>query len=155
MPLRRVFGNRAGPDAIGLLIPPGSRTVVVVRPRSLPWDFLCIQPDNGEIRFREFAREEAEAVAESLGEALELEKGSDHKRIEVAPAPGSPGRCLHIALGRFHLIACPRLPGQPYRPMVWATADEAEQAATNLRSSLSPDPVETREIYFNTRNFSR
>jgi hypothetical protein len=153
MPLRRVFGNRAGPNAIGLLIPPGARTVVIMRPRSLPWDFLCIQPDIREIRFREFAREEAEAVAESLGEALEQERPTETVRIESAP--GSPGRCLQVALGRYHLIACPRSPGQPYRPMVWATAEEAEQAATTLRRSLFPNGGETREIYFNTRNFTR
>jgi hypothetical protein len=155
MPLRRVFANRAGPNAIGLLIPPGPRTVVIMRPRSVPWDFLCIHPDADTIRFREFAREEAEAVAESLGEALEKDGTGANDKIETMPAPGSPGCCLRIALDRFHLFACPRAPGQAYRLMVWATPEEAMQAATALRQSLYPDDGETREIYFNSRHFTR
>jgi hypothetical protein len=155
MPLRRVFANRAGPNAIGLLIPPGPRTVVVMRPRALPWDFLCIHSDTDTIRFREFAREEAEAVAESLGEALEKDGKGASDNIETNAAPDSPGLCLRVALGRFQLIACPRSPGQSYRPMVWATAEEALQATSALRQSLYPDNGETREIYFNSRHFIR
>src|SRR5258708_827846 len=155
MPLRRVFGNRAGPTAIGLLIPPGQRTVVILRPRSLPWDLLCIHPDSDAIRFRDFAREEAEAVAESLGQVLEQQLTIDKDRFATAPAPGSPGHCVRIALGRFHLIACPRNPGQSYHPMVWSTVEEASQAAIALSQSLVPNNGEMREIYFNTRNFTR
>ena len=154
MPVRRVFGNRAGPAAIGLLIPPGQPTVVILRPRSLPWDLLCVHLDNEAIRFREFAREEAEAVAESLGAALELTDSSKNHRIETAPAPGSPGQCIRVALGRYHLIVCPRVPGQSYRPMVWATAEDASKAATALNHSLVPNAGETREIYFNSRHFT-
>ena len=154
MPVRRVFGSRAGPAAIGLLIPPGQRTVVILRPRSLPWDLLCIQPDEQVIRFREFAREEAEAVAESLGTALEQSSPGKHHRIETAPAPGSPGSCIRVVLGRYCLIVCPRLPGQSYRPMVWDTEAEALAAATALKQSLVPNLGETREIYFNSRHFT-
>jgi hypothetical protein len=155
MPLRRVFANRAGPNAIGLLIPPGPRTVVIMRPRSLPWDFLCIHSDTDTIRFRESAREEAEAVAESLGEALEKDGMGANDKIETMQAPGSPGWCLRIALGRFQLMACPRLSGESYRPMVWATVEEALEAASALRQSLYPDNGATREIYFNSRHFAR
>ena len=154
MAVRRVFGSRAGPAAIGLLIPPGQRTVVILRPRSLPWDLLCIQPDEQVIRFREFAREEAEAVAESLGTALEQTSPGKPHRIETAPAPGSPGNCIRVALGRYYLIVCPRLPGQSYRPMVWEAEEEALEAAAALRESLIPDAGETREIYFNSRHFT-
>jgi hypothetical protein len=154
MAVRRVFGSRAGPAAIGLLIPPGQRTVVILRPRSLPWDLLCIQPDEQVIRFREFAREEAEAVAESLGSALEQPSPGKHHRIETAPAPGSPGNCIRVALGRYCLIVCARLPGQSYRPMVWATDGEAMEVASALRESLLPDAGETRELYFNSRHFT-
>jgi len=155
MSVRRVFGNRAGPAAIGLLIPPGQPTVVILRPRSLPWDLLCIQPDVEAIRFREFAREEAEAAAESLGTALEQSGPGKHPRIDTAPAPGSTGRCISIGLGRYHLIVCPRLPGQSYRPMVWGTDEEASEAAGALRELLAPSAGETREIYFNSSHFSR
>jgi hypothetical protein len=149
--LRRVFGNRAGPTAIGVLIPPGPRTVVVLRPRSLPWDLLLIEPGDDTIRFRDFAREGAEAVADSLVRALESCRASG---ITAAPAPGSPGYCVRVALDRFHLIACPRLPGESYRPMVWATVEEATQAADVLGQVLDPAANEPREIYFNSRHFT-
>src|SRR5262249_28337071 len=152
MPVRRVFGSRAGPAAIGLLIPPGQRTVVILRPRSLPWDLLCNQPDEQVIRFREFAREEAEAVAESLGSAFEQPSPGKHHRIEPPPARGAPGKCVRVALARYSLIVCPRLPGQSYRPMVWGTEEEALEAAAAIREWLVPNPGETRELYFNSRH---
>jgi hypothetical protein len=155
--LRRVFGNQAGPEAIGILVPPGARTVVLVRPRALPWDLLPIDARDcvAVIRFREFAREEAEAAAEALGRALEEWASGANGRVEIAPAPGAPGHCVRVLVGRYCLLVCPRRPGQAYRPMVWATESDAKQAVDSLRAALCPPPGAEREIYFNSRHFTR
>jgi len=153
--LRRVFGSRAGPMAIGILVPPGARTVVVVRPRSLPWDLLLVEAGNAVVRFSEFGRGEAEAVAEEIGRALDEPGPGSSGKIEIAPAPGTPGHCVLMELGRFRLVACPRLPGRAYRPMVWATTENAAGAADALRQVLCPPPGARQEIYFNSRHFAR
>ena len=71
-PFRRVEGSQAGPSALGILLPPGRRTVVVVRPRGLDWDLLPLNPnENGGPRFWEAARIEAQDVAQRLYRALE------------------------------------------------------------------------------------
>ena len=153
---RRVFGQNAGPTAIGILVPPGPRTVVVVRPRSLPWDLLLVDADLAVIRFREFGRAEAEAAAELVGQAID--EWSSHAaagRIETMSAPGSPGYCLYIEMERFRLVACPRLPGRSYRPMVWGTVEEAASAADALLAVFCPLPGTPQEIYFNSRHFTR
>lgn len=155
--LRRVFGNQAGPTAIGILVPPGPRTVVLVRPRSLPWDLLPIEPSDNDsaIRFRDFAREQAEAVAEALGRALDEWSADAGGCVESMSAPGSPGHCVRVEMGQFRLIACPRLPGQSYRPMVWATAEDALDAADAVRLVFCPPPGTRQEVYFNSRHFTR
>jgi len=154
--LHRVFGNQAGPAAIGILVPPGRQTTIVVRPRSLPWDLLLVEAEESVVCFREFAREEAEAVAEALGRALD-DWSSDQSGglVETAPAPGAPGHCVRVEIGRLRLVACPRLPGRTYRPMVWATIEEASDAAEILRQVLRPPPGARQEIYFNSRHFAR
>lgn len=153
--LRRVFADRAGPTAVGILVPPGLRTVVVVRPRGLAWDLLPVEDRGDVIRFRDFDRTEAEAVAEAIARVLEDWAGGRPGQAEPVPAPGSPGCCIRARLGGVLLIACPREPGRHYRPMVFANHDEAEKAATALASALCPPPGRTQEVYFNTRNFAR
>jgi hypothetical protein len=151
---RRVFGQQAGPTAIGILVPPGPRTVVVLRPRSLPWDLLLIEADESVIRFREFGRSEAETVAEALGRAIDEWSTHAAGRIETLPAPGSPGYVVCVEMEGFRLVACPRLLGRSYRPMVWATAHEATDAADGLRAVFCPPPGTPLEIYFNSRHFT-
>jgi hypothetical protein len=153
--LHRVFGNQAGPTAIGILVPPGARTAVVVRPRSLPWDLLVVESEEAVVRFCEFSRGEAEAIAEELARALDACDASGSDVAGIAPAPGAPGHCVRVAVGRFRLVACPRLPGRAYRPMVWATTELAEQSANALREVLCPLPGARQEIYFNSRHFAR
>ena len=103
--MRRVFGNRAGPTAIGILVPPGARTAVVVRPRSLPWDLLVVELEDAVVRFCEFGRGEAEAIAEELGRALDAGDASASDVAGIAPAPGAPGHCVRVEVGRFRLVA--------------------------------------------------
>jgi hypothetical protein len=71
---RLVDGDRAGPRAVGLLAPPGRRTLVIVRPRALPWDLLVVHshPRTGPTTaFRDFGRAEAAAATEGLCRALD------------------------------------------------------------------------------------
>src|ERR1700730_5167165 len=67
-PLRRVLGDRAGPTAVGILVPPGPRTVVILRPRALAWDLLLVR---GDATFQEIESHEAEAIVQGLARALE------------------------------------------------------------------------------------
>ena len=71
---RRVEADRAGASALGVLIPPGKRTVIILRPRSLAWDLLPARWSGDPQRPPEFcqlARDDAPAVARKLIEALE------------------------------------------------------------------------------------
>jgi hypothetical protein len=73
----------------------------------------------------------------------------------IAPAPGAPGHCVRVEIGRFRLVACPRMAGRAYRPMVWASLDQACDAAEVLHQVLCPPPGARQEIYFNSRHFAR
>ena len=63
--LRRVSDEMAGPGAVGLLLPPGARTVLIVRPRTLAWDLLLMRSAAGSA-FRELTRTEAPAVVQAF-----------------------------------------------------------------------------------------
>jgi hypothetical protein len=156
MPLfRTVSAEQAGPGAVGILVPPGRRTVVVLRPRALDLDLLLLRRgDDGRAltAFHEAARTEAALLAENLGKALvrSPEAGS----IEVIPAEGA-GWLVQANFGAFALVACARLAGQAYRPLAFATEEEAGRAAAALRSALCPAADADQELYVNTQHFSR
>src|SRR5688500_17181821 len=108
---RRVEGEKAGPEALGILVPPGKRTFLILRPRSLPWDLLmCRGPD--DLSFVQLAHDEASAAAQGLYRAL---------RDWAAGGPGSietVGAGVRVVIGPFALVVCPRTPGQPYAPLL-------------------------------------
>src|SRR5262245_41541951 len=131
---RRVFGERAGPTALSILVPPGRRTVLILRPRALAWDLILIQPGSGA--FMELAHDEAEAAAETLCRALEAWGDGGPGQVAALPLSGGEGHCVRAQVGEFPLLACPRRPGQPYQPMVFASLDEARDAATAIASVL-------------------
>ena len=151
-PLRRVLGDRAGPTAVGILVPPGPRTVVILRPRALAWDLLLVR---GDATFQEIESHEAEAIVQGLARALEAWIGGGSGRVEVTPAATGPGYGVRANVGAFSLIACPRVPGQPYQPVVFSFAEEAHTAATNIGNALCPPAGTQQELYFNTRHFTR
>src|SRR5262249_27592345 len=95
-PLRRVFGERAGPTALGILVPRGRRTVLILRPRALAWDLLLTHAAaTGSVApFRELGRDEAEAAAEQLCRALEGWAGGGTGRVDAVPLPGGAGHCV-------------------------------------------------------------
>jgi hypothetical protein len=153
--LRRVADDQAGPAALGILVPTGRRTFLILRPRSLSWDLLLLRAPGGTA-FREMGREEATAAAHAFAQALERwSLGSAGGAVETVPAPEGQGFLLRAGVEGFHLLACSRRPGQAYQPAVFADADSARAAADQLASVLCPPAGVEQELYCNTRNFAR
>jgi hypothetical protein len=154
---RRVADDQAGPAALGLLVPPGRRTLVIVRPRALPWDLLVVRQSRQTgptTAPRDFGWEEALAATEGLALALEAWAAGGPGRVEGPAAPGG-GFLVRAEAGIFPLLAYPRRPGQPYLPAVFAEHDEAGRAAAALLAVLCPAADAGQELYFNLRHFAR
>lgn len=152
-PLRRVEDHRAGPSALGILVPPGRRTFLIVRPRALSWDLLLLQPGSAAA-FRETPHGEADRLAHELLLALRhwSEGGSGH--VEEVACPDGRGFWVRVRVGPFALLACGRQPGRPYEPLTFADADTALSAAAQLRGILRPPQNVEQEVYLNTHHFA-
>jgi hypothetical protein len=153
---RLVPAPEAGNDAVGILIPPGKRTVLILRPRSLEWDLVVVTLTRSgpTTMFREFNREEAEAAADTLHSALEAWANGGPWEGHIVPA-GEEGHFVRLQVGSVPLVVCRRLPGEPYRVMIWPSGPEAETALTAIRKVLCPGPDAEQPLYFNHRNFAR
>jgi hypothetical protein len=147
-PIRHVPGDRAGPAALGILVPPGMRTFLILRPRALAFDLVVLRPD--EPAFQDFAPEEGQAAARQLVRIL-VERSQNH--IETPTSPGSSGYRLRLTIGPFTLLACPREPGRPYRPLTLPDGAAADAAAAALALLLAPAEDVMQEVYTNTRYF--
>ena len=152
-PLRRVEDHRAGPSALGILTPPGRRTFLIVRPRSLSWDLLLLRPDATNT-FHELTREHAHRLAVELFQALRQWSEGASGHVEELPCPDGGGYWLRVRVGSFALLLCGRRPGQPYQPLVFPDADTAFSAAGQLRGILRPPPHIEQEVYLNTTHFA-
>lgn len=152
-PLRHVEDHRAGPSALGILVPPGRRTFLIVRPRTLSWDLLLVQPGS-VASFREASHGEADRLAHELLQALRhwSEGGSGH--VEEIPSPDGSGFWVRVRVGPFALLACGRQPGRPYQPLTFADAEAALSAAAQLRGILRPPQNIEQEVYLNTHHFA-
>jgi hypothetical protein len=151
---RRVDGAAAGPAALGILVPPGGRTVVVVRPRSLDFDLVVVRKGtNGTPigAIHEAGRTEAAILAEGLRRALEKAAEDNTGQIQLVPVPD--GFWVRVEVGAFALVVCPRQPGLAYRPLCLGTQDEARQTADAVDALLSPGPEANQELYVNTEHF--
>lgn len=151
-PLRRVEDHRAGPSALGILVPPAQRTFVIVRPRSLPWDLLLLRPSTMDT-FRELPRAEADRLAHELFQALRHWSEGASGHIEEVASPDGRGFWVRVRVASFALLACARQPGQPYRPLVFADVETALSAAGQLRDILRPSANIEQEVYLNTLHF--
>ncbi len=155
---RRVDGEQAGPTAVGILVPPGRRTMIIVRPRSLSWDLLPARPLTARqprAAFLELPREEAGVLAQKLALALEAGHSNGTDPVEAFPLPDAAGYWLQVAVGPLSLLVCLRAPGQPYRPQLFVTVEDARTAVEQLTGILFPAAGVEQELYFNTRNFAR
>ncbi len=153
-PFRRVEDSQAGPTALGILVPPGLRTFVILRPRAVEWDLLPLASGDGGGAFHPFEREEAAGVARRVRSALEQVVGGASPVRAVARADAG-GFWVIARAGEWDWIACRRAPGRPYQPTTFASREEAEEAARRLTLFLCPGQDGNQEVYFNTQHFER
>lgn len=157
---RRVESTHAGPRALGILVPPGQRTFVILRPRAVEWDLLPVpagvafgSPLNARaLRFCDLGRDEAAGLARRVQSAL-AENAADGG-TSLTPLAQAGGYLVGSVLAGFLWIVCRRSPGQPYRPFSFATREEAQRAADELSPFLCPAADANQEYYFNTQYFS-
>jgi hypothetical protein len=155
---RRVLGERAGPTAVGVLVPPGKRTLVVVRPRALPWDLVLTQfgPDGlPGAGFLEMGRNPAGNAAQKLSQALIhwAEEGLGEAR--TCPAADGDGCWIWAEIEGHILLVCPRQPGEAYRPAHFANLEDAAKAIALITAALRPTHDANCELYTNTQHFNR
>lgn len=156
-PFRRVEAQHAGPKALGILVPPGQQTLVVLRPRGLEWDLLPARW-NGDAAAPpvscRFSRDEAAGAARRLQQALEQAVQTGHSPVHTVGDPKGQRFQVWLRTVEFVWVLCHRAPGEPYQPLHFASLDEATSAAQRLEPYLWPDPESNQEFYFNTQNFS-
>ena len=155
---RRVEGPEAGPNALGILIPPGHRTLVILRPRALDVDLVLTRSradSPGVFRFWEIASIEGNLMARQVHRALEEWAQGGPGIIEVVPLTERHGWRVRIEIGSFNWAVCPRVPGQPYRAMTFTAEGEARTLASRLAEVLCPSLEGDRELYLNTHEFFR
>jgi hypothetical protein len=157
-PFHQVEASQASRSALGILMPPGARTLVILRPRSLDWDLVIVRPDgepDHRTLFWEISCDEgAKLVTELRGNLEEWSQGG-LGRVEPVPAPGGVGYHVRIGVGRFVLLTCDRVPGVPYKPAVFDSVSQALAAAERIAAVLCPIANAHQEIYFNTDNFRK
>lgn len=146
----QVEGDRAGAEALGILVPPGHRTLVILRPRALRWDVLLTRADGSLLELR---RDLADEMTGKLVQALEAWSCGGPGGVAAQAADG--GYQVRGQAGDFTFVVCQRVPGQPYRPMTFATEIEAQAEAAKLTPILRPTANANQEFYFNTRHFAR
>jgi hypothetical protein len=151
-PLCRVEDERAGPTALGILVPPGRQTFLILRPRALSFDLILLRRAEGKA-FREMGYEEAAAAARGVFRTLE--ERADSSRAEAVDLPSGEGCWVRVSVGPFAFLACPRVPGQPYQPLVCTSAADARVVVSAIEALLCPADGIEQEVYLNTRNFSR
>jgi hypothetical protein len=153
----RVEPQHAGPNALGILVPPGTKTLVIVRPRALERDLLPARWDGDAAHpplFCRFTRDEAASVARRFVKAIEAAVTGGINPLESFG--DAQRQCLQIWLrtDEFVWIVCKRTQGQVVQPIVLATPEEAAEEAVRLAVILWPASDVNQEYYFNTQNFS-
>lgn len=154
---RRVEPQHAGPHALGILVPPGARTLVILRPRSLGWDLLparwtgdpAIAPT-----FCDFTRDSAAAVARHVLQALESAAATRQNPVETLGDAQGQTFQLWIRAADCFWIPCRRSERHSYEPLLFARQEEASQAAEALARIVWPAADAEQEYYFNTQKFA-
>jgi hypothetical protein len=155
---RLVEAHRAGPAAIGILVPPGPRTAVIVRPRSLDWDLVLVPQREtmsaGQPAW-ELEREKAARLVQDLQRALGRWPLGGQGSAQAVASSSEGGWQVVVEVGPLILVACRRRPGQAYQAVRFAREEEAKSAALILQRILCPQMAGVQELYLNTRSFSR
>ena len=155
MPLRRVDIRQAAADALGILVPPGARTLVVLRPRTLGYDLLPVRWNGDPASpptFCTFGRDEAAHVARQLGQLLEDCDAAHRHAVETLGRDGAFQ--IWLRGDDVSWLVCARAPGAEYRPVLFADAEAAVREAQRLTETLHPGPTRVQQYYFNTQKFS-
>jgi hypothetical protein len=156
-PFRRVKSHQAGPNALGILVPPGARTLVILRPRSLPWDLLPARwngRSDSPPAFCTFSRDEAAAVARRLQQALEQAVTDGVNPVETSGDVHDTRCQVWIRTSELVWIVCRRTPGNAYEPAVFTDRDAAVTVAGQLSPICWPAAEGGQEYYFNTQQFT-
>ncbi|MBM3995528.1 MAG: hypothetical protein FJ303_15435 [Planctomycetes bacterium] len=154
---QRVEPQHAGPNALGILVPAGARTPVVVRPRGLEWDLLPARwdGDTGKApQFCAFGRDDAVNVARRFLAALEAAVATGVCPVQTFGDPGGKRVQVWLRTDTLVWIVCSRTPGMAYRPKLFATLDEATCEAERIAAVVWPAVDAVQEYYFNTQGFS-
>jgi hypothetical protein len=155
---RRVDAQRAGAMSLGILVPPGGKTLVIMRPRGLEWDLLPARWGGDAAQppvFCQFDRDEAALVARRLPQCLEEAVLVGKNPVETFGKSGGQEFQVWVRTGDYVWIVCRRLPGASYVPLLFASHEEARNAARRINPFFHPAADADQEYYFNTQNFSR
>jgi hypothetical protein len=131
--------------------------LIVLRPRALDVDLVLLRPDADEgtgSGFMEMTRQQAGVDAQKLAQALVNWANGGSGCVEVVPAD-EDRFWVRVDVETFALLACARLPGQPYAPKLFGTFEEAERVADALRAVLCPSADANQELYTNLSQFGR
>ena len=154
---RRVEPHVAGPNAFGILVPPGARTVVIVRPRSLGWDLLPARWDGDPAVAPVFCvleRDEAAQVARQLLQALDEAAARGVNPVETLGDPRGRAFQVWVRAAALFWIPCRRTEQRTYQPLLFASQPEARAAGEALARIVWPAADAEQEYYFNTQRFS-
>ncbi|MSU78053.1 MAG: hypothetical protein EXS16_08150 [Gemmataceae bacterium] len=154
---RRVEARFAGPTAIGVLVPQGERTLVVVRPRALRWDLLPARWDGDAAahpHFCTFSRDEAAAVARRFIADLNSASLSGEDPVQTFGNAEIGELQIWVRTNDLVWIVCERTPGRPYEPAIFATLAAALNTAQELGPFVHPRMGDVQDYYFNTQSFA-
>jgi hypothetical protein len=153
---RRAEPQHAGPQALGILVPPGVRTRVIVRPRALSYDLLpALWAGDPAIPpvFCLFDRDEAAQVARRLLQALEDAVLRGVNPVETIGDPGGQSFQVWVRAAELFWIPCRGIAEKEYQPLLFATYAEARTAGEELAGIVWPAADAEQEYYFNTQKF--
>src|SRR5438128_5730270 len=154
---RRVEAQHAGPRALGILVPLGMRTVVIVRPRALGYDLLPAQWNGDPIvppMLCDFERAEAAQVARRLQQALENAVAYGVNPVETLGDLRGGSFQVWVRAADLFWIPCRRAVEHRYEPVLFASYAEARAAGEELASVVWPAANAEQEYYFNTQKFA-
>jgi hypothetical protein len=157
MPFTRVDLKHAGPNALGILVPHGAKTLVIIRPRALPWDLLPANWDGDSSRapqFCLFSRDEAAATARRLFRYLESAVAQGVNPVQTFGDAQAEHFQIWLRTEELVWIVCQRSPGKAYQPMIFTSLEQATQEAEKITRFVWPPAESRQEYYFNTQNFS-
>lgn len=152
--LIRVDMKLAGEKALGILVPPGAKTFVIVRPRGLPWDLLPARWTGDPTQppqFCTFTRDDAARTARELVHALETASANGTSLVQTFGNANAVQ--IWVRTEALVWIACRRTPGEPYRPMVFPSPEEARPQAEEIAAIVCPAADARQEYYVNTQSF--